>query len=197
MTALVLGLVLFVAVHSVRIVADDFRTRRIEKAGIRTWRAFHAAISLAGVILIVVGYGIARSDPTVIWIPPVWLMHVAILLTIPAFILSMAGFVSGTRMRNMFGHPLLLGVKTWALAHLLANGMLADIVLFGTFLLWSVAAYVGARRRDRKAGTVYVVGPLWRDALAVVAGLVLWGIFALWLHPWLIGVAPLQFATAG
>ena len=192
MTALVLGLVIFIGMHSVRIISDDFRTRQIEKVGISTWRAMYAAVAIVGIVLIVAGYGAARSAPQVIWYPPVWLVYTATVLTIPAFILMAASFVSGTRIRSKLGHPFVLGVKIWALAHLISNGMLADILLFGVFLVWSVAAYASARRRDRKAGTIYAVGLPKRDAIAVIAGVVAWIVFALWLHRWLFGVAPLQ-----
>ena len=192
MTALVLGLVIFIGMHSVRIISDDFRTRQIDKVGLNTWRAMYAAVSIVGLVLIVAGYGAARGAPQVIWYPPPWLAYVATVLTIPAFILMAASFVSGTRIRNKVGHPFVLGVKIWALAHLIANGMLADILLFGVFLIWSVADYASARRRDRKAGTIYPIGPPERDVIAVVGGLVAWAVFALWLHVWLFGVAPLQ-----
>jgi len=196
MTALILGLIIFIGMHSVRIVSDDFRTRQLAKVGVSTWRAMHAAVSLVGFVLIVVGYGIARGDPVFVWNPPLWTRHITILLTIPAFILFAASFVPGTRMRAKVGHPMLAGVKTWAFAHLIANGTLADILLFGTFLVWSIVAYASARRRDRKAGTIYPVGPVMRDVTAVVAGLVAWAAFVFWLHAWLIGVAPMGIVVA-
>jgi len=196
MTALILGLIIFIGMHSVRIVSDDFRTRQLAKVGVSTWRAMHAAVSLVGFVLIVVGYGIARGDPVFVWNPPLWTRHITILLTIPAFILFAASFVPGTRMRARVGHPMLAGVKTWAFAHLIANGTLADILLFGTFLVWSIVAYASARRRDRKAGTIYPVGPVMRDVTAVVAGLVAWAAFVFWLHAWLIGVAPMGIVVA-
>jgi len=196
MTALILGLILFIGMHSVRIVADDFRTRHVTKMGIGSWKAMYAAVSLVGFVLIIIGYGITRKDPVVVWIPPLWTYHVTILLTIPAFILFAASFVAGTRIRAKVGHPLIAGLKTWAFAHLIANGMLADILLFGAFLLWSIAAYASARRRDRKAGTIYPVGPVSRDVTAVVAGMLVWIVFAMWLHLWLIGVSPLRMAVA-
>lgn len=197
MIALILGLIVFFGAHSVRIVADDFRTRQIEKVGMNTWRGMYSAVSLVGLVLIVAGYGAARGAPQAVWFPPVWLMHVSILLTIPAFVLIAASFVPGTRIRSKVGHPMILGIKIWALAHLIANGMLADVVLFGAFLVWSVAAYAAARRRDRKAGVAYAVGPLTRDVVAILAGLIAWVAFALWLHRWLIGVSPMQMMVAG
>ena len=141
-------------------------------------------------MLIVWGYGVARGAPVVLFSPPVWAKHVAALLTIPAFILLVAAYVPGTRIKRAVGHPMVEGVKVWAFAHLLANGTLADVVLFGAFLVWAIVDYIAARRRDRAAGTVYVVGPITRDMVAVVVGLVAWAAFAFWLHTVLIGVRP-------
>lgn len=197
MTALILGLIVFIGVHSVRVVADGCRTRLIEKTGLSTYRAMHGALSLLGIVLIVAGYGAARAVPVHLWQPPVWLIHLAIVLTVPAFVLMAASAVPATRIRKKVGHPLLLGVKVWAVAHLMANGTLADVILFGAFLLWSVAAYASARRRDRKSGTVYPVGSPWRDVVAIIGGLIAWAVFAIWLHPMLIGVAPLSMSTSG
>ena len=123
MLALVLGLILFIGVHSIRIVADDFRTRQIERIGLSTWRGMYAALAFVGFVLIVVGYGIERTVPQAIWFPPVWTAHLAALLTIPAFILIASSFVPGTRIRNKLGHPMVLGIKVWAFAHLIANGI--------------------------------------------------------------------------
>lgn len=195
MTALIVGLIVFIGVHSVRVVADDCRTRLIEKVGRNTYRGMYGALSLLGLVLIIAGYGAARTTPVVLWQPPVWLIHLAILLTVPAFVFVAASVLPRTRIRSRVGHPLLLGVKTWAIAHLMANGTLADVILFGAFLLWSVVAYASARRRDRNAATVYPVGSPWRDVIAVVGGLVAWAVFAIWLHSLLIGVAPLSMAT--
>ena len=190
MTLLLLGLVLFLGTHSVRIFAEDWRGRRIAAMGPMAWKGVYSLLAIAGFVLIVYGYAAARQAPVVLYIPPAWTRHLAALLTIPAFILLLAAYVPGTRIKRAVGHPMVAGVKIWAFAHLLANGMLADVVLFGAFLAWAVLDYIAARRRDRAAGTVYVVGPVTRDIIAVVAGLVAWGIFAMWLHRPLIGVGP-------
>jgi uncharacterized membrane protein len=158
--------------------------------GLNAWKGVYSVVAIAGFVLIVWGYGQARGAPVIVFSPPVWTKHVAALLTIPAFILLAAAYVPGTRIKRAVGHPMVAGVKTWAFAHLLANGTLADIVLFGTFLAWAIADYIAARRRDRAAGTVYVVGPITRDVAAVVVGLVAWAAFAFWLHAVLIGVRP-------
>jgi uncharacterized membrane protein len=141
-------------------------------------------------VLIIWGYGQARLDPVVLYSPPVWTRHLAALLTIPAFVLIVAAYVKGTRIKARIGHPMAAGVKLWAFAHLIANGTLADVVLFGSFLAWSIASFVAARRRDRTAGVVYPIGPLSRDAIAIAIGIVAWAAIAFWLHGPLIGVRP-------
>jgi uncharacterized membrane protein len=190
MTWLVLGLFLFLGAHSVRIFAESWRGGRIAKMGLKPWKGVYSVISIIGFVLIVWGYGVARGAPVVLYAPPVWTKHVAALLTIPAFILLAAAYVPGTRIKRAVGHPMVAGVKSWAFAHLLANGTLADVVLFGAFLVWAIADYIVARRRDRAAGMVYVVGPVSRDILAAVVGLVAWAVFAFWLHGAWIGVRP-------
>jgi uncharacterized membrane protein len=138
MTLLLLGLVLFLGTHSVRIFADGWRAQRVSAMGLNAWKGVYSVVSIAGFVLIVYGYGAARLEPVVLYLPPVWTRHLASLLTIPAFILLVAAYVPGTRIKRAVGHPMVLGVKTWARAHLLANGMLADVLLFGAFLVWAV-----------------------------------------------------------
>ena len=190
MTLLILGLLIFLGSHSVRIFAEPWRGARIAAMGLNAWKGVYSIVAIAGFVLIVWGYGVARGAPVILFSPPVWTKHVAALLTIPAFILLVAAYVPGTRIKRAVGHPMVAGVKVWAFAHLLANGTLADVVLFGAFLVWAIVDYIAARRRDRAAGTVYVVGPVTRDVTAVVVGLVAWAAFAFWLHAALIGVRP-------
>ncbi|HQR54633.1 MAG TPA: NnrU family protein [Burkholderiaceae bacterium] len=190
MTWLILGLLIFLGSHSVRIFAEPWRGARIAAMGLNAWKGVYSIVAIIGFVLIVWGYGLARSAPVVLFSPPVWTKHVAALLTIPAFILLAAAYVPGTRIKRAVGHPMVAGVKAWAFAHLLANGTLADVVLFGSFLVWAIVDYIAARRRDRAAGTVYVVGPVTRDVAAVVVGLAAWAAFAFWLHAALIGVRP-------
>lgn len=190
MIVMVLGLVLFLGAHSVRVFADDWRTAQIAARGEGAWKGVYSLLSLAGLVLIVYGYGLTRQAPVDLWSPPIWTRHVAALLTIPAFVLLAAGQMSGTRIKAAVGHPMVLGTKIWAFSHLIANGRLGDVVLFGAFLVWAIVLYAASRRRDRRTGTRYVAGPASRDAIAVVAGLVAWAAFAWWLHAWLIGVRP-------
>jgi uncharacterized membrane protein len=190
MPALVAGLVLFLGAHSVRVVADPWRTAVIARIGRLRWRGLYSLVSLAGLVLLIWGYGQARLDPVVVWTPPPWTRYATALLVLPSFILLTAGNLPGTRMKAALGHPMVLGTKLWAFAHLLSNGMLADIVLFGAFLAWAIFDYAAARRRDRAEGTVYPPGTWTRDALAIVVGTVAWLVFGFWLHGPLIGVRP-------
>jgi uncharacterized membrane protein len=190
MGMLVLGLVLFLGVHSVRVFADGWRGSLIARRGEGAYKGLYSLASIAGFALIVWGYGLARTAPVDLWMPPVWTRHIAALLTIPAFVLLAAAYVPGTRIKAAVGHPMVMGVKVWAFAHLIANGRLADVVLFGGFLAWAVLLYIASRKRDRRNGTRYVAGPASRDMIAIAAGLGAWAAFAFWLHGALIGVRP-------
>ena len=191
MTVLVLGLLLFLGVHSTRIIAEPWRTATLARLGEAKWKGAYSLVSLIGFVLIVWGYGLARNAPTILWPTPIWTRHLAALLTIVAFVLITAAYVPGTRIKAIVGHPMVLGVAVWALAHLIANGSLADLALFGSFLVWAVANFATARQRDRVAGTTYLAGPMTRDLTALAIGIVAWTVFALYLHGVLIGVRPL------
>lgn len=190
MTVLILGLILFLGPHSVRIVAEPWRTQMLHRLGEKPWKGLYSLVSLIGFALIIWGYGLARYDPVVLWQPPVAMRHIASLLTLASFILLTAAYVPGNSIKARLRHPMILGVKLWAFAHLLANGMAADLVLFGAFLLWAVLDYRAARERDREQSISYGQGKLVPSIVAVVIGTLLWAAFAFWLHRWWIGVAP-------
>ena len=191
MSLLILGLVLFLGVHSVRIVADGWRTRMLASWGEGRWKGLYSLLSFAGLGLIGWGYSLARQDPVVLWSPPVAMRHAASLLTLAAFILLVAAYVPRNAFKARLHHPMVLSVKVWALAHLLSNGNLADVLLFGGFLLWAVLDFRAARLRDRAQGTAYPSGTLAGTAMTVVLGLVAWAVFAFWGHALLIGVSPM------
>jgi uncharacterized membrane protein len=190
MTVLVLGLLIFLGAHSVRILAEGWRGRQLAKLGERRWKALYSIVSLVGFVLIVWGYGLARADPVLIWASPTWARHLAGPLTLLAFVLLAAAYVPGNQIKPKVGHPMVLGVKVWAFAHLLANGALHGIVLFGAFLAWAIADYASSRRRDRAAKMIYASGSAVRTLITVVTGVVAWAAFAFALHGWLIGVRP-------
>jgi uncharacterized membrane protein len=190
MTLLIVGLLMFIGIHSTRIVADAWRAQMVSRLGEKPWKAIYSVVAIIGFILIVWGYGVARQSPVVLYTPPIWTRHLAALLTVPAFILLVAAYVPGNRIKAAIGHPMVAGVKIWAFAHLISNGTAADVLLFGSLMLWAVASFTAARRRDRAAGRSYRSGPMSRTVITVVVGLAAWIAFAFWLHGPLIGVRP-------
>lgn len=190
MTWLAVGVILFLISHSVGVAAPAWRARQIDRIGIGPWKLAYTAASLVSVVLIVWGYGMARADPAVVWASPAWARHAAALLSVVGFVLIAAAYVPRTKMKAALGHPMTAGVALWALGHLLVNGRLNAVILFGALFLWSAVVFVTRRARDRAAGTTYPPGSLAQDAIAVVAGIVAALVFALWLHGPLIGIRP-------
>lgn len=194
---LVLGLLLFLGVHSTRVVAEDWRGRQLARWGEKGWKGAVALVSLVGFVLLIWGYGQARQAPVLLWQPPPGMNHLAALLTLVAFILLVAAYVPRNAIRARLRHPMVLSVKIWALAHLLANGTLAAVVLFGAFLIWAVVDFRAARQRDRasalqgEAGAAPLPSSALATALTVVIGAVAWAGFAFWAHGAWIGVRPL------
>jgi uncharacterized membrane protein len=188
-TLLILGLVLFLGTHSFS-MARGPRAAIIGRIGEGPFKGLYSLLSLAGIVLVSIGYGQYRAGGYIpVWDPPVWTRHLALLLVLVAFICFVAAYLPG-RIKARLKHPMLAGVKIWAFAHLLANGDLGSILLFGSFLVWAVLARISAKRRDVAAqhgGTAAPAG--WRnDILAVAIGVAVYLAFVFWLHPWLIGV---------
>ncbi|HEU4670544.1 MAG TPA: NnrU family protein [Dyella sp.] len=190
MAMLILGLVLFLGVHSVRVFADGWRTRQVTRLGENGWKGLYSILSIAGFVLLVWGFGQARQHPVLLWVPPLALRHLNALFTLLAFVLLAAAYVPGNAIKARIGHPMLAGVKLWAFGHLLAAGMLRDVVLFGAFLLWAAVDFMVSRRRDRAAGVTYPKGPASRTVLTVALGVAAWAVFAFWLHRLIVGVSP-------
>ncbi len=190
LTYLAAGLLLFLGVHSTRVFANDWRNKTLARIGEKPFKGIYTLLSLAGFALLIWGYGHARQQGVMLWNPPAAMRHLAALLTLVAFVLLTAAYVPGNQIKAKLHHPMVLGTKVWALAHLLANGSLADTVLFGSFLLWSVLLFAASRRRDRRERTVYAAGTASATAITVVVGVVAWAVFAFWLHRVLIGVSP-------
>lgn len=191
MTYLLLGLLIFIGVHSVRIVADDWRTRTRERIGPRAWTTIYSLLSVLGIVLVVWGFGVVRQMPIQLWSPPFGLRHVAAVINLVAFVLLAAAYVPDNRIKARLHHPMVLGVALWSLAHLLPNGNLGHMVLFGSFLLWSVLDGWAATQRDRRLGTVDPNGTTSATIITTVLGIGSWVVFTLWLHGVLIGVRPL------
>lgn len=189
MLVLIIGLVLFLGTHSVLIAAPGFRERMVSSRGPGAWRGLYSLASIIGFVLIVWGYGLARQDPVVLYTPPQWMRHLTLLLMLPVFPLFVAAYRRG-RITAAVGHPMLIGTVLWGVAHLLANGTLADLFLFGGVAAWAAADWASVLKRPR--------GPQFRkepspanDAVAVIAGLVVYAIFVGGLHRLLFGVSPI------
>ena len=193
MAILILGLLIFLGVHSTRIFADSWRTAMVARRGPLPWKGLYALVSILGFIVLVVGFRMARRDTMVLYSTPSWMPHVTALLMVFSMILFVAAYIPGNWFKAKFHHPQVLSVKTWAVAHLLSNGVAADVVLFGAFLVWAVLSFSAARRRDRANGTVYPPGNAIGTTITIAAGLVAWSVFALLLHGPLIGVRPLGY----
>lgn len=192
MSILLLGLLIFFGVHFVSIVNDPWRNRVAARIGEWPWKAVYSVIAVVGFVLIVWGYGIARQDPVVLYVPPAWLHTVAILLLVPVFPLLLATYLPG-RIQAAAKHPMLAATKLWAVAHLLANGTLADVLLFGAFLVWAVLDRISMKHRTQRP-LPSVPASRANDVIAVVGGLALYAAFVFWLHGSLIG-APLIART--
>ena len=191
MPVLIIGLFLFLAIHSVKMLAPDWRERQIEKMGEQRWKGIYSLASAVTLSLAIWGFAFAREGAEPLYVAPMWLRHVAIFLTAIAFVLFVAAYVPNNILKAKIGHPMLAGVKTWAFAHLLVNGRVPDLILFGGFLMWSGIDFVKSRKRDREQGVSYPPANPRGTAISIVAGLAAWAIFAYFLHGWLIGVRPL------
>lgn len=190
MTIFMLGLVLFLGIHSARIIAPQWRLATINKLGANGWKGTYTLVSIAGFVLLIWGYSIARQNPVVLWVAPLWLKHVAALLTLLAFILLAAAYVPRNHFKAAIGHPMVVGVKTWAFAHLLANGRSPALILFAAFFVWAVVLFAVSRRSDRATGATYPKGQASKTLITIVVGAAAWALFAMFLHQRWIGVSP-------
>jgi uncharacterized membrane protein len=189
MPILIIGLVLFIGIHSISIATPALRARAVASLGANRWRGIYSLISAVGFGLILYGFHLARMAPVVLYVPPLWMRHVTLLLMLPVFPLILAAYLPG-RIKTALKHPMLAAVKLWAFAHLLSNGFLADVVLFGSFLVWAIFDRISLKRRPQQ--TIAAAPPSrFNDLIAVVVGLALYAIFILWAHFWLFGVSPM------
>ena len=190
MAILILGLILFIGAHSISIIRPGLRVQIVERFGLTAWQGVFAVLALIGFLLIIQGYADIRSTAPVLYHPPAWLRHLNLLLMLPIFPLLLAAYMPG-RIQTAVKHPMLLAVKIWAFGHLLANGSLADLLLFGSFLAWAVADRISLKRRVAPPVQGAPPSPA-NDAIAIVGGLALYLLFIFWAHQALIGVAPIR-----
>lgn len=189
MLVLIIGLAIFLGIHSISIATPGLRVRAVASMGTNPWRGVYSLVSAVGFVLILYGFHLARQAPVVLYVPPAWTRYLAFLLMLPVFPLILAAYLPG-RIKTAMKHPMLAAVKFWALAHLLSNGMLADVLLFGSFLVWAIFDRISFKRRPPQV--IRTAPPArFNDLIAVIAGLALYVFFILWAHIRLFGVSPL------
>lgn len=189
MTYLIAGLVIFLGVHSVSIAANGWRDAQVERSGEGSWKGIYSLASIVGMVLIVYGYAAARSSPVVVYLPPPAMRMLTLVVMLPVFPLLFAVYLPG-RIKSATAHPMLLGTFLWGVGHLLANGMLADVLLFGGFALWALIDRLSFARRVARALPTAPPGPF-NDLIAVVGGLLVYALVLFWAHRALIGIGPL------
>ena len=190
MLLFIVGLVVFLGIHSVAIVAPAWRDAQVARHE-GAWKGLYSVISLVGLVLLIYGYGMARQVTPVVWSPPTFMRHIALLLMLPVFPLFLAAYLPG-RIKTMAKHPMLLSVKFWTLAHLLANGTLVDMILFGAFLAWAVADRIAVKKRPVPRAVPGAPPSAANDAIALVGGLLVYAAFLAGVHRWMVGVSPLM-----
>ena len=192
MTLLIIGLILFLGLHLIRIFAPGFRNGVIARFGKPVWIAGHSILSTLALVLVIYGFGEAREVTGMLWYPPVWMAHIAVTLMLVSSICLVAAALPAGHIAMKTKYPVIVSIKVWALAHLLANGETASVLLFVSFLVWAVLLRIMMKRRER-AGEVKprVFVSAKYDIVAVVLGAALWALIVFRLHEWLIGVAPL------
>lgn len=192
MLVLVIGLVVFFAIHLVP-TNPELRNGLLGRFGETGYKAVFSIISLIGLVLIVIGFHKLQLHPgknPQLWSPPLWTQHIALALMLPAMIALVAAYVP-SRIHTMLKHPLLVATKLWALAHLLANGDLGSLLLFGGFMAYAVYDRISVKRRGALGPLGTATGPWINDVVVLVVGTGLYVVIVLWLHQYVIGVSPL------
>ncbi|MGO9359675.1 MAG: NnrU family protein [Xanthobacteraceae bacterium] len=184
---LIVGLILFLGAHTLT-SQRDLRASLIAATGDGPYKILYSLVSLAGIVLIAWGFSMYRSTGQIpLWSPPHFMKHVTIALMLPAAIMVVAAYLRG-RIYLVLKHPMLAGVKLWAFAHLLANGDLGSVILFGSFLAWAVYDRISLKRRTDTGAPPIPVGGVLNDVLAVVVGIVIYLALGFVFHPVVIGV---------
>ncbi len=184
---MIIGLVVFIGTHLITTRREQ-RAALIARLGEGTYKVLYSVASIIGVVLIAYGYSRYRAAGWIdVWYPPAWTRHLTATLIWPAIIMFVAAYSPG-RIKATLKHPMLVGTKLWALAHLISNGDLGSIILFGSILAWAVVDRISLKRRTDAGGPPIPVGGVAKDVVAVVVGTLLYLALAFWFHPYVIGV---------
>ncbi|MDO4905534.1 MAG: NnrU family protein [Lautropia sp.] len=186
MLIFIVGCLIFFGIHSISIAAPNLRARAVERLGIGPWQGIYSLIALVGLVMLCWGYGLVRAESSWLYVPPEWARPLAFALMLPVFPLLVATYVPG-HIKRIVHHPMLLATLLWAIAHLLSNGRLADVILFGGFLLWAALDLWSMRWRDERSIRRLPSGR-WNDAIAIVVGLSIYALFVHHLHRVVTGI---------
>ena len=195
MTLLICSIVLFLVLHSLRVFAPRWRQRTIDRMGINAWRGLYSLLSIASLVLLIYAFGASRAETPILYVPPMFMTHITLTLMLISMILLMASILPAGKIAVWVKHPMITSVKIWAFAHLLSNGELNSVLLFGGFLIWAVLVRISAKRRERAGEKVVrdFVSTQY-DIASVIGGVALYAVILLYLHQMLIGVSPLAAA---
>lgn len=192
MLVLIIGIVIFLGAHSIRIAAPDWRKAQIAAKGLGAWKGLYSVFSAIGLVLIIWGYSIARPEAAFVYEPPQWVRHITLTLMLFSMIFFAVSQFPAGRMKPLVKHPFLLATKLWAFGHFIANGDAASLVLFLSFLAWAVFDRISESRRERAGETrAMTAGPVSNDLIAIAVGVALYALIVWKLHEWLIGVSPI------
>lgn len=186
MTTFLIGLILFLGIHTIRIVAPGLRDAAVARLGLQPWKGVYSLIALVGFVMLVMGWPEARATAITVWTPPAGMKHLTMLLMLPVLPLLLATYLPG-RIKSTVKHPMLVATKLWAAAHLLPNGQLHEIILFAGFLVWAVLDRISIKRRPDAVNPA-PSGWTVKDGMAIVLGLGLYGLFVASAHGWLFGM---------
>jgi uncharacterized membrane protein len=184
MTLFLLGLVIFFGAHLFTAFARDARAGLVVKLGEGPYKGLYSLVSLVGFVLIIMGWG--GADASVLYAAPEWMRHIVYVLVLFAFVLLAAAYLPAGKIAAVTQHPMLAGVKLWAFAHLLVNGEVRSVILFGAFLAYAVVDRIALKRRG---APVRAAGPARNDLIAVIAGAAFYAFVALFAHRYIAGVA--------
>ena len=192
MALLILSIILFLGLHSIRVFASGWRNSMIARLGLKGWRGIYSVLSIITFVLLAYSFAQSRWVSPILYVPPVFMTHIMFTLMLISIILLVASALPAGKIVVWVKHPMVTAVKVWAFAHLLANGGLNDVLLFGSFLAWAVLVRISLKRRQRAGETVTrpFVSVKW-DIAAIVIGIILYGAIVMYLHEALIGVSPL------
>jgi uncharacterized membrane protein len=188
MIIFIMGFIIFFGIHSISLFSRPLRDRLLARIGESKWKGYFTLLAILGLTLLVMGYVEVRKTPTFVYHLPDWFRSLVWILMLPVFPLLILAYLPGT-FREMIPHPMVTSIILWSGSHLLVNGTLGDIILFGMFFIWSIGIYISMVKHPRDGGLKQPVSLQMKyDLIAMVTGLILYFSYFLWLHEMIIGM---------